>query len=652
VVLGGDGDCGTLCGITGFTHRQRVFDAGCIRTAADYLLHRGPDQQGIYQSDCVSLGAVRLKIIDLEAGEQPMFSGDRDTVLVYNGELYNHRELRGELEAAGRTFRTHSDTEVVLQAFLQWDKDCFRRLRGMFAIALWSESGKRLLLARDRLGIKPLYIHQRGEDLYFGSELKTIFTHPEISRNLDRKALHYYLSLNYVPCPHTLVEGVEKLPPGHMLEWKDGQVRTESYWQVRFEPRRDLSLGAAEEELDHLLQQSIRDHLISDVPLGVWLSGGVDSSTILHYAREVSSARLKTFSISFQGRSFDETPHIRGIARRYETEHHELDLNPTLDLPSAVEELAYYSDEPFADAGAVPVWFLASLSRQKVTVALSGEGADELFGGYLTYRADHLAGAARRVPQGVRRGLLSLLRYWPVSNDKISFEYKAKRFLEGTLLPADEAHAYWNGTFSAAQQAEFLGAGTGASVRDLFTGDLPAASGSSCLNRYLAFDQRYYLPDDILQKSDRMSMAHSLEVRPPFLDHRIVEFAASLPERFKVQGTRQKLLLKSLMKNKLPGSVLQRAKTGLDIPTHDWLRGALRPLLLDTLSSEALRETRLFRAGQVEKLIQQHLQRRANLGYHLWGLLILVLWIKQWNIQTAPAAELAGESFQRILTPA
>jgi asparagine synthase (glutamine-hydrolysing) len=338
------------------------------------------------------------------------------------------------------------------------------------------------------------------------------------------------------------------------------------------------------------------------------------------------------------------------MASRYGTEHHEVDLNPSLDLPNAVEEMAYYSDEPFADAGAVPVWFLASLSRKNVTVALSGEGADELFGGYLTYRADGLAATAQRIPKIMRRGLLSLLRYWPVSNDKISFEYKMKRFLEGSLLPADEAHTYWNGTFSGAQRKDLLRKSYGGSAQDLFERDLPAGDSRGSLNRYLAFDQRYYLTDDILQKVDRMSMAHSLEVRPPFLDHRIVEFAASLPEHFKVDGARQKVLLKSLMKGKLPASLLRRPKTGLDIPAHDWLRGPLRPLLLETLSSQAVKETKLFQGERVQWLIREHMERRANLGYHLWGLLILFLWIKHWNIQVVPEVELRGETVEDVLT--
>jgi asparagine synthase (glutamine-hydrolysing) len=579
-----------------------------------------------------------------------MFSDDRDTVLVFNGEIYNHAELRRELEDAGHRFFSKCDTEVVLRAYIEWDKEFLSRLRGMFAIALWTESKKRLLLARDRLGIKPLYLHQRGKDLYFGSELKALFAHSEVPRNLDSIALEYFLSLNYVPCPHTLVEGITKLPPGHLLEWRDGHVNTEPYWQLKFDPGTHRSIEDAQEKLDVLLRESVREHLLSDVPLGIWLSGGLDSSTILHYASEASSSRLKTFSISFRGHSFDETQYIREVAARYGTDHHELDLNPDQDLEVAVGELAYYSDEPSADAGALPLWFLARMTRQHAVVALSGEGADELFGGYLTYAADRLARPARRVPQPFRRGLLSLLRHWPVSDDKIGLEYKVKRFLEGTLQPPDEAHTYWNGTFTPAQQRQFMLRRNGGAVGNLFERDLPQAGSATGLNRYLAFDQRYYLPDDILYKVDRMSMAHAVEVRTPFLDHRIAEFAASLPEDFKIQGRVQKLLLRRLMKGKLPKSVLRRPKIGLDIPVHGWLRGPLRSLLLDTLSRDALERSNLFRTDQVLFLIDQHLERRANIGFHLWGMLILFLWMQRWKIQPPPLAEAVGESLASVST--
>lgn len=628
-----------MCGISGYTHRGRFFDPTTIRRATDCLFHRGPDQLGAYESACVSLGAVRLKIIDMAAGDQPMVSQDGNTVLVFNGEIYNHCSLRSELESLGHRFLTHSDTEVFLRAFLEWDTACFSRLRGMFAAALWTETEKRLLLVRDRVGIKPLYLYRGGRDVYFASELKSLFVHPEIPRELDLSALHYYLALNYVPGPHTLLRDIEKLAPGSWLEWRNGEVRTECFWKPNFARDPRWTLPSATEALHHLLQDSVREHLIADVPLGIWLSGGVDSSALLHYASELSSSRLKTFSISFAGRSFDEGSYAREIAARYGTEHCELDLNPALDLPGAIEEMVRYLDEPMADAGAVPLWFLSRLTREKATVALSGEGSDELFGGYVTYRADRLAAYARRFPHSMRRSILALLRHWPASDEKIGLDYKLTRFFEGSLLPADEAHTYWNGAFSRAQQGPLLHRGNHASVEDLFLKDLPCAHRSGCLSRYLAFDQRYYLTDDLLQKVDRMSMAHSLEVRPPYLDHRIIEFAASLPSEMKIDGRRQKVILKRLMRDKLPAVVLSRSKTGLDIPTHDWFRGALRPLLLDTLSPRAVEESGLFRADALQTLIAGHLERRSNVGFHLWGLLILFLWMKQWNIQTAPAAE-------------
>jgi len=392
-----------MCGIAGFTHDNFRPGPERIREAAATILHRGPDQQGVFESDTVSLAATRLKIIDLESGDQPLASEDGDTVVVFNGEIYNHAELRRELEQRGHRFRSHSDTEVVLAAFLEWDVDSFARLRGMFAIALWTESRGRLVLARDRMGIKPLYVARRGRDLYFASELKAIFVHPEVERNLNPAALDCYLALNYVPAPYTMVEGIEKLRPGCWLEWLGGQARSEPFWRIPRHTESHWTLESATSELDLLFQQSIREHLLSDVPLGIWLSGGLDSSALLHYAAAASSSRLKTLSISFAGRSFDETAHIRHLSARYGTEHQEFDVNPGCGLADAIEEFAYYFDEPNADGGALPVWFLSRMTRRSVTVALSGEGADELFGGYLTYRANQLARRVRRLPAWLLR---------------------------------------------------------------------------------------------------------------------------------------------------------------------------------------------------------------------------------------------------------
>jgi asparagine synthase (glutamine-hydrolysing) len=519
---------------------------------------------------------------------------------------------------------------VVLEAFREWDTDCFARFRGMFAVALWSKSRRRLVLARDRVGIKPLYFYRRGADLYFGSELKAILEHPEVPRTLDLRALQHYLSLNYVPCPHTLIDGVRKVPPGHWLEWRAGRVQMQAWWTLEFQPRQ-WTLASAKSELDGLLRDSVREHLVSDVPLGVWASGGVDSSTVLHYASE-GGARLKTFSVSFAGRGFDESPYFREIARLYGTDHHEFDLSPDQELETAIEDFAYYSDEPSADAGALPVWYLSRMSRRHVTVALSGEGADELFGGYSTYLADRMVRPLRLVPE-LFRGLMrdALDRYWPVSDDKISLEYKCKRALAGASLPPDEAHFFWNGAFSPDQKKWLCPASNGHNLQALV--DRVACRPLGPLNRYLLVDQSYYLPDDILYKVDRMSMAHSLEVRPPFLDHRIVEFAASLPERLKIRGWKQKYLLKELMRGKLPEGILNRKKTGFDIPTHDWFRGILRNLLTDTLSPSAVAATGVFDVRAVQSLIGDHMERRVNVGYHLWGLLTLFLWMRRWRVE-------------------
>ncbi len=631
-----------MCGIAGFTHLDWRPEPERIRSAVQTLIHRGPDQQGVYESAVVSLGAARLKIIDLASGDQPIISADGDTVIAFNGEIYNHRELRRELEQRGHRFRTGTDTETVLEAFLEWDTECFARLRGMFAVALWSESRRRLVLARDRMGIKPLYVAERGGDLFFGSELKSIFVHPQIERVLSREGLDCYLSLNWIPSPWTMVEGVRKLPPGEWMEWRSGARRTGRYWELPRSAPRAIGIEEAKEELDGLLRQSVREHLLSDVPLGLWLSGGIDSSTLLHYTANATTGSLKTFSISFRGRSFDESEYIRQAAGHYGTAHEVMDLGPDAGLAGVVEELAYYSDEPSADAGALPVWFLSKLTKRNVTVALSGEGADELFGGYLTYRANELARAARRVPATLRRLALAGVRRWPVSDDKISFEYKANRFLDGSLMPPERAHVYWTGTFGDAEKRELAPVTAGAGALEAILREL--AEGGDNLDSYLRFDQKYFLADDILNKADRISMAHSVEVRPPFLDHRIVEFASSLPPELKVRGSYQKVVLKELMRGKLPPAILKRKKIGFDIPAHEWLRGPLRELLEEALAWGVAEHGAVFSRARIEAAAREHQERRANVGYHLWGLMILFLWMRRWRIQTAPAPAQRAEA--------
>ena len=391
------------------------------------------------------------------------------------------------------------------------------------------------------------------------------------------------------------------------------------YWTLEFRPDSSIDLPSAKEELDRLMRSAVREHLVSDVPLGVWSSGGLDSSTILHYAAE-SAPHLKTFSISFHGREFDESQYFREVAEKYGTDHHEFDLNADMDVAGVLEQLADYSDDPSADAGAIPVWFLSRMCRQEVTVALSGDGADELFGGYNTYLADDYARNLRMLPMSVRKLAARVTGFLPVSDNKIGLDYKITRMLNGSLLDPVDAHFFWNGTFSNHEKRDLL-------LDPIEQPPLPDLD-------FLWLDQITYLPDDILHKCDRMSMAHSLEVRPPFLDHRIVEFAAKLPQNLKVHGGKLKFVLRELMKDRLPHSVLTRKKEGFDIPVHHWLRTVLRPILLDTLNERTVRETGIFLWPAVDRVIRAHLERRANLGYHLWGLVVLFLWMKRWKVES------------------
>ena len=631
-----------MCGITGFTHVEGDYQPDRIHEAVVTLLHRGPDQRGVWQSAIASLGATRLRVIDtsIGPGAQPMRSADNDYVLAFNGEIYNHVEIRRELVQRGHTFVSTCDTEVVLRAFMEWDKACVEKFRGMFAFGLWHESQRRLVLVRDRLGMKPLYYSRRGRNLYFGSELKALFCHPEIERSIDLTALDSYLGLNYVPGASTLAAGIVKLGPGSCLTWQDGEVTVERYWKIPRDVTCQRSLNDSREELDFLLAESVKEHLAADVPVGLWLSGGIDSSTVLHYASRLSAKPLKTFSITFKGREFDEARYIREVAAFYDTDHYELDLNPETAGADVIEDFAYYADEPNADAGAVPIWYLSRLSAKRVTVALSGEGADELFGGYVTYLADTYARYARILPRGVRRLSLHYASQIKASDKKIGLDYKLQRFLHGTLMDASSSHVFWNGTFSREQRDAMVIAPDGFRMQKLLS-TMPARGN---VKRFMAFDQDYYLPDNILAKVDRMSMAHSLEVRAPYLDHRIVEFAAALPLQQCIQGNRLKVLLRELMRDKLPQSVLFKKKLGLDIPAHDWLRGHLKPLLMDTLTRETVEHSGLFHWSSIQSLLDLHMQRKANYGYHLWGLLMLFLWTKQWNIRCSQDLPLMEES--------
>jgi len=608
-----------MCGIAGYSHLHRPQQRADLERSLASIAHRGPDQQGVFYSNSLSMGARRLRVMDIECGDQPFSSFDGDITLVFNGEIFNHRELRVELEAAGYAFRSHCDTEVVLHAFQHWGNAAFKRFRGMFAAALWIRSERRLVLARDRMGVKPLYYCQQNGEIYFGSEMKCIFAHSAIERRLSVDGLNCFLSLNYVPGPFTMIEGIFKLMPGHLLEWRNGEAEIESYLTPRVTENAPNTLNEAAEELDSLMRQSVTEQMDADMPLGIWLSGGLDSSTILHYASEASTRPLKTFSITFNGRSFNDGDFIQEVSNHYGSEHTELNLDGDCDLVGTIQDISYHADEPNADAGAVPLWFLSKMTRQHVTVSLSGEGADELFAGYLTHKADRYAAIARRVPAWMRKSALAGARLLPVSDDKIGLEYKIKRFLEGSLLSPEYAHIFWNGTFSETEKASLFHHASPQPLAEIVAG----------------------------MNDGRGLERHAVEVRPPFLDSRIVDFAARLPERFKLRGSTSKLVLRHLMRDKLPTSVLTRPKIGLDIPIHEWFRGSLRGFLQDTLSRDAILDTGIFAWPAVEQLIGKHLRREANSGYHLWGLVTLLTWMERWNIQ-APSTALQTEQAEPI----
>ena len=623
-----------MCGIAGFTYRKDESSREVVSELIASMRHRGPDGSGSYRGKFAALAAVRLSIIDPRAGSQPLVSEDQDTVLAFNGEIYNHVELRNSLESHGYRFRTNGDTEVVLNSFRHWGTRCFSMFRGMFALAIIVESERRLILARDRMGIKPLYYCTRGPALHFGSELKAILADHRVSRHINLDALSHYLSLNYVPSPLTLVDGIKKLPPAHWLEWRSGSIHLRPYWEPQDHVSHDMTMTDAREKLDSLLSAAVREQMQADVPIGLWVSGGVDSSLILHYAAQHASSPLRTFSITFPGETHDEGRYSSAVAAHFGTRHEVYELTAHAELAEAVRSIVHFADEPCADAGAMPLWFLAALTKKDTKVALSGEGADELFGGYQTYTADHLSSLFRTVPSWVRRRLALLSRRLPVSDKKIGFDYKVKRFLDGSLLPSGEAHFFWNGTFSEREKKELCSFVGHPSLAELYR-PLLAHREPVGIKDFLKIDQTYYLIDNILAKCDRMSMAHSIEVRPPFLDERIVDFARGLPPCLLSRRGGLKPLLKSLLASKLPRRLRRPGKEGLDIPIHCWLRGPLRELALDTLSSKRIGFAGLLNADYVSSLLRGHLERSTNVGYHLWGLLVLVLWMEHWRIDTS-----------------
>jgi asparagine synthase (glutamine-hydrolysing) len=626
-----------MCGIAGFfaldgapRSLPGVLDAMCTA-----MTHRGPDDQGTLERGPVGLGMRRLSIIDVGGGHQPIANEDGSVWVVFNGEIYNHPELRETLMARGHRFATRSDTEVIVHLYEDHGEDFVKHLNGMFAIALWDAAREKLILARDRMGEKPLYYATIEEQLLWGSELKCLLAHPAVPRRLSLPALSRYLQLEYVPAPHSILEGVHKLPPAHLLVAERGETRVFPYWRLDLTPTPQApSEAEALEELKERLDVAVRRRLLSEVPLGVFLSGGIDSSTIAALAARHAPGRLKTFSIGFEDPSFDESGHARAVARHLGTDHHEDILSPAR-LIDLVPDLTRLLDEPFGDASVMPTFMLSRFAREHVTVALGGDGGDELFAGYPTYQAQKLAtvydalpGPLRALVGGAGRLVAGGL---PVSTNNLSLDFKLKKFTGALDAPALERHLQWLGSFSPADQAGLLSAEVRASLAgdDLYS-EARAVWGASASNdaiaRYLHLDASTYLPDDILVKVDRASMATSLEVRAPFLDHTLVEFVAGLPSHYKLQGMTTKHLLKRAAADMLPGPILARPKKGFGIPVAKWFQGELRSMMLDVFSPARLREAGLFEVSAVQRLVKEHLDGTRDHRKPLWTLFMFELW--------------------------
>jgi asparagine synthase (glutamine-hydrolysing) len=586
------------------------------------LVHRGPDSVGEYVDGSVGLAARRLSIIDLEGGDQPMTNEDGSYAVVQNGEIYNFPELRRALEREGHVFRTRCDTEVHLHLYQRYGLEFPRHLRGMFAVALWDSRARRLVLARDRYGIKPLYYRLTGDVLEFASEVRAL-PHGEI----DLDALEAFLAFNSIPAPYCIFRDVRKLPPGYLLVWEeDGAVTLDRYARPAPAPvdglRGDDEAELAE-ELRARLRDSVRAHLLSDVPVGVLLSGGVDSSCLAALAAQETSEALHTFTIGFTERSFDERSDARRVARRYATNHHELLVRPDPQL--LLRALADAFDEPFADSSALPTYLVSELAAGHVKVALSGEGGDELFGGYYTYAADLLADRVAPLAQLLRPFVERL----PSSSGKASFDFKAKRFVRAVHLPPLERHHGWKEIFSADARAELTGQRSDFDPVDLYRERYRETDGADELARLQDVDFGIYLVDDLLVKTDRASMAHSLEARVPFLDPVVTNFAFMLPARQKVRLLSKKVLLRKAVEPLLPREVVHGRKRGFSIPAAAWLRRDLVPFARATLSPETLRRQGFFQPETATRLLDEHIAGAEDRSRQLWGLLAFTLWYER-----------------------
>jgi asparagine synthase (glutamine-hydrolysing) len=622
-----------MCGICGFYQTESLADKSTLKLMNDQIIHRGPDDEGFYFEGEVGLAARRLSIIDLVTGHQPLPSFSKNCWITFNGEVYNFKELRNVLESRGYEFRTQTDTEVVVNLYEEYGLDFTSKLRGMFAIGIYDIRKKWLLLVRDHIGIKPLYYYYdtQKKTLVFASEIKSILKYPGIKREVDEQALDLFLTLEYIPAPHSIFKSIKKLPAGHYLLYDQGEVQIKKYWEVQpFELPKSFS--AIKDRFFNLLHESVKMRMVADVPLGAFLSGGIDSSAIVSSMTSFSKDPIKTFSIGFEDKSYSELKYSDKVANQFGTDHYTKNLAP--DINELVFYLADFFDEPLGDFSNFPTYLVSKTARERVTVVLSGDGGDEIFGGYEHYIAQKIA---RTIDFSLLTPFHKLLakttHLFPPSELKKGFVNRVKRFSEGLENSVKNRHFRWMLFLSNFQKTRLYS-------RDFFNQefklDLPkripfdqyfeTSKIFTGINRDLYLDLKTYLVDDILVKVDRMSMATSLEARVPLLDYNMVEFAFSLPASFKLKGNTTKWFFKKVMEEVLPDEIIHRTKEGFSIPIKNWLKNELKDLMFEYLSEKRIKENGFFNLNYVNKMIDDHLQNRQNHSHRLWTLILFHLW--------------------------
>ena len=621
-----------MCGIAGFID---LWDAKVMRPGdrADILhrmctviRHRGPDAQGVKVADGVALGMRRLSIIDLAGGQQPMSGEDGSVTLVFNGEIYNFRELTPQLESRGHQFQTHSDTEAIVHSYEEFGPACVAQLHGMFVFAIWDDTARRLFIARDRAGKKPLYYTvTRGGTFVFGSELKSLLEHPEVEREINPEALDAYFTLGYVPDPLSIFSRIHKLPPGHYLTFTKSGVTVQQYWDFKYESAAARSEEDYLEELRALLDDAVRSRLISDVPLGAFLSGGIDSSTVVGLMARHMDQPVKTFSIGFHEDSYNELKYARLTAEKFGTDHHEFIVTP--DICSVVDELVWHFDEPFADSSAIPTYMVSKLAREHVTVVLSGDGGDELFAGYSRYLVERERGGFERLP--FRASLMRPLSQW-LPHGTWGRNYLHNISLDPISRYLDSVSVFTRLNRQSLYTDHFqTQLGSGRFVEGLFHDLTSQVKTGEALDQLLYIDSKTYLPGDILTKVDRMSMAVSLEARAPLLDHRLIDFVTSIPASLKLVGREAKHLLKRAVRDIVPNEILHRSKQGFGVPIQQWINEQLRERLRDTLKDASTRQRGYINSAYLDVLLSEHERGRRDHSARLWSLLIFELWHRQ-----------------------